>query len=203
VQASWWHPCHAACVRRGPVRIGRRIAAVAICAALAGCATTHTAAGQVTATPSQEPAVTQVTSATSVGSPTPTHPPSVALGSLTMPLPPGISTVKVTFLRGTKSVYQESITDVAVVRRIIGEVDAIHEDTGQTQGCAMRPITMTLEFIAPSSDTVYSEDSGCARASLAFDGSQGPLLDAWLTDEIEALLHVTFDIDGSPSVTAS
>jgi hypothetical protein len=172
-------------------------------AGVTGCATTHPAAGQVAATPSQEPAVTQVTSVTSVGSPTPTHPPSVALGSLTMPLPPGISTVKVTFLRGTKSVYQESITDVAVIRRIIDEVDAIHEDTGQTQGCAMRPVTMTLEFIAPSSDTVYSEDSGCARASLAFDGSQGPLLDAWLTDEIEALLHVAFDIDGSPSVTAS
>ena len=68
---------------------------------------------------------------------------------------------------------------------------------------ALRPVTMTLEFIAPSSDTVYSEDSGCARASLAFDGSQGPLLDAWLTDVIEQLLHVTFDINGSPSVASA
>jgi hypothetical protein len=187
-------------VRRGPVRIGRRIAAVAICAALAGCATTHTAAGQVTATPSQEPGVTQVASATSLLSPTPTQAPTQALGSLTVPLPAGISTVKITFLRGTRSVYQLSIIDSATVRQIIGEVDGIHEDTGHTQGCAMSPVTMTLEFIAPSSDTVYSEDSGCARASLAFNGSQGPLLDAWLTDDIEELLHVTFDIDGSPSV---
>jgi hypothetical protein len=174
-----------------------------VSAALAGCATTHPAAGQVAATPSLEPGVTHVASATSLLSPTPTHAPSVALGPLTMPLPPGINTVKVTFLRSTGPAYQASITDVATVRRIVGEVDAIHEDTGQTQLCAMRPVTMTLEFIAPSSDTVYSEDSGCARASLAFDGSQGPLLDAWLTDEIEQLLHVTFDIDGSPSVTAS
>jgi hypothetical protein len=188
-------------VRRRLVGIGRLTTAVAVCAAVAGCATTHPAAGQVTVTPSQEPDVTQLASAMGLLSPTPTNPPSVALGSLTMPLPAGISTVKVTF-RGTRSVYQASITDMATVRRIIGEVDAIHEDTGQTQGCAMSPVTMTLEFIAPSSDTVYSEDSGCARASLAFDGSQGPLLDAWLTDDIEALLHVTFDIYGSPSVVA-
>jgi hypothetical protein len=175
-------------------------AAAVVSAAVAGCATTHPAAGQVTTTPSQEPGVTQVASATIPRSPTPTQAPTYALGSLTIPLPSGISTVKVTFLRGTTSVYQASITDPAAVRRTIGEVDAIHEDTGHTQGCAMSPVTMTLEFIAPSSDTVYSEDSGCARASLAFDGSQGPLLDAWLTDVIEELLHVTFDINGSPSV---
>ncbi|HEY0870069.1 MAG TPA: hypothetical protein VGD55_06705 [Acidothermaceae bacterium] len=178
-----------------PLTLARRVAGAALVSvAITACATnrSHTA----TDAPSQAP----VPSAPSFRSPTPTEPPTPALGSLTTPLPAGITTVKVTFLRGTRPVYEVSITDRATVQQIIGDVDDSHQDTGQTQGCAMRPVTMTLEFIAPSTDAVYSEDSGCARASLAIGGSQGPLLDAALTDGIEQLLHVTFDLNGSPSV---
>jgi hypothetical protein len=188
-------------VSRGLVRI--LAAAVAVGATATGCATSHSPAAAGTGGPPQEPGPTPVASAPSFRSPTPSQVPTPALGALTTPLPAGITTVKVTFLRGTGSVYQQSITDSATVRQIIGDVDDTNEDTGHTQGCAMSPVTMTLEFIAPSTDTVYSEDSGCARASLAFGGSQGPLLDAALTDVIEQLLHVTFDINGSPSVAAA
>ena len=194
-------PCHASAVSRGLVRI--LAAAVAVGATATGCATSHSPAAAGTGGPPQEPAPNPVASAPSFRSPTPSQAPTPALGSLTTPLPAGITMVKVTFFRGTGPVYQVSITDSGTVRQIIGDVDDSHEDTGQTQGCATSPVTMTLEFIAPSSDTVYSEDSGCARASLAFGGSQGPLLDAALTGVIEQLLHVTFDINGSPSVAAA
>jgi len=185
-----------------PLTLALRVAgAVLVSVAVTGCATHRSHNG--TEPPSQAPVPSLVASAPSFRTPSASSVPPPVLGSLTKPLPAGITSVKVTFLRGSGVAYQQTITDPATLQQIIGDVDDNHQDTGQTQGCATSPVTMTLEFIGPSSDTVYSEDSGCARASLAFDGSQGPLLDAALTDVMEQLLHVTFDINGSPSVASA
>ncbi|HTC69869.1 MAG TPA: hypothetical protein VK662_09900, partial [Acidothermaceae bacterium] len=108
--------------------LGRILAAVAAAVALTGCSSSHSAEAGSSGVPSQEPAVSPVVSAPTFRSPTATQPPTPVLGSLTKQLPAGITSVKVTFLRGTRSVYQRTITDSATVRGIIREVDDSHED---------------------------------------------------------------------------
>jgi hypothetical protein len=66
----------------------------------------------------------------------------------------------------------------------------------------MSPVTMRLDFVAPSANAVYVEDTGCARATLSIGGAPATKLDASLTGSIEQLLGVTitFGPSGGPIV---
>lgn len=173
--------------------VARRIFAVAAAGmSLADCASSQGRVGTPTAA--------GIAAQTGRLSPTPTMVSPQAVGPLTVPLPTGVRMIRVTFLRESASVYQASITDQASIARVVGEVDALPVDAGETQGCFMSPVTMRLDFIAASGDAVYAEDSGCARATLTIHGTTGPRLDSSLTGDVEALVHVIFDDNGNPSV---
>src|SRR5450755_324514 len=119
--------------------------------------------------------------------PTPSVAPVEALGPLTTPLPTGVTAITVTFAQpgtGAKVIYRKTVTDPATMQQIISEVDGLHVAGNETQGCAMFPTGLQLDFTTPTSVAAFSEDSECARATLTIAGKTGPPLASVLLFDI-------------------
>jgi hypothetical protein len=183
----------------------RSVGVVLAMITLAGCSTSHHAAAASShlALPPTVP--------DPILTPTPTQAPSLMPGATTRPLPAGIVTMTVTFLRASDSfstppaavLWQRTINQKPVITRVVALVDALQETTA-TEGCTGSNVMLRLDFSSPTEHATFDEVSPCARATLVIDGTAGPILASSLIFQIEQLVGVqaTTALDGQPSVTS-
>ena len=86
------------------------------------------------------------------------------------------------------------------MQKIIADVDGLHTAGNETQGCAMFPTGLQLEFTTATSTATLNEDSECSRATLTIAGKTGPPLASVLLFDVEKILGVTVTMgpDGRP-----
>ena len=173
--------------------------------ALAGCSTGHPDArgSSRLSTPPSVP--------TPLTSPTPTQAPSVTPGPPTQPLPGGVTTMVMTFLRGADSfdtqpaavMWQQTFQQQSLIAQVAAMVDTLQATTA-TQGCTESNVMLRLDFTSPTQHATLEEESPCARATLVINGTAGPVLASSLILQLERLVgvEVTTGPDGQPSVTA-
>jgi hypothetical protein len=191
-------------IRRAVIATGRAAVVLAM-VTLAGCSTGHhTAVGSShLSLPPTVPAP--------ILSPTPTQAPSLTPGATTQPLPAGITTMAVTFLRASDSfstppaaiLWQRTINQQSLITQVVATVDTLWA-TNATQGCTESNVMLRLDFSSPTEHATLDEDSPCARATLVIDGIAGPVLASSVISQVEQLVgvQVTTAPDGQPSVTS-